>query len=118
MGFFELLLIAIVGLLVIGPERLPETVRTVALWVGRVKRSLRETRTELERQLGADEIRRQLHNEEIMSSLESARKSLEGGLEPERAQRLSSKDYQSNPEELPDHAHADADTQQQDPKPQ
>src|SRR5690554_1843620 len=116
MGFFELLLIAIVGLLVIGPERLPETVRTVALWVGRVKRSLRETRTELERQLGADEIRRQLHNEEIMSSLESARKSLEGGLEPERAQRLSSKDYQSNPQELPDHAHADADTAHQSPQ--
>jgi len=62
-GFFELLIIAIVGLVVIGPERLPEAARAVGLWIGRLKRSLRETRTELEKQLGADDIRRQLHNE-------------------------------------------------------
>lgn len=118
MGFFELLLIAIVGLLVIGPERLPETVRTGALWVGRLKRSLRETRSEIERQLGADDIRRQLHNEEIMRSLESARKSIEDGIEPERAERLGSDRYRDNPDELPDHAHGQANTSEQDKKPQ
>jgi|SRR5690606_3678423 len=115
MGFFELLLIAIVSLLVIGPERLPDTVRTVALWVGRIKRSLRETRSEIEKQLGADDIRRQLHNEEIMRSLESTRQSIENTLEdsvnhikdPERASRLGSERYQSNPDELPDHAHGE-----------
>ena len=76
-GFFELILIAIVGLVVIGPERLPETVRTVGLWVGRFRRSLRETRTELEQQIGADDIRRQLHNEEVMRSLNASREELE-----------------------------------------
>ncbi|WP_218943578.1 Sec-independent protein translocase protein TatB [Exilibacterium tricleocarpae] len=72
-GFFELMVVAIIGLLVIGPERLPETIRTISLWVGRLRRSLRETRAELEEHLGADEIRRQLHNEEVMRSLEAAR---------------------------------------------
>lgn len=76
-GFFELILVAIVGLVVIGPERLPDTVRTVSLWVGRIKRSLRETRAELEKQIGADEIRRQLHNEELMRSLNSTREEIE-----------------------------------------
>ncbi len=71
-GFFELILIAIVGLLVIGPERLPETARSAGLWIGRLKRTLRDTRSELEQQLGADEIRRQLHNEEVMRSLEAS----------------------------------------------
>jgi len=69
-SFFELLVCGVVALVIIGPERLPETVRTISLWIGRLKRSLRETRGELEKQLGADDIRRQLHNEEIMESLE------------------------------------------------
>jgi len=76
-GFFELILVAIVGLLVIGPERLPETVRTLALWLGRLRRTIRETRAELEQQIGADDIRRQLHNEEIMRSLNATREEIE-----------------------------------------
>jgi len=71
-GFFELLMVAVVGLLVIGPERLPGAVRTGSLWVGRLKRSLRETRTNFEQQIGADDIRRQLHNEEVMHSLQQS----------------------------------------------
>ncbi|HEY7884947.1 MAG TPA: Sec-independent protein translocase protein TatB [Cellvibrionaceae bacterium] len=124
MGFFELLLIAIVGLLVVGPERLPDTIRTVALWVGRIKRSLRETRSEIEKQLGADDIRRQLHNEEIMRSLESTRQSIENSVkdnvnqiaDPERASRLGSERYQSNPDELPDHAHGEPPVSAENPK--
>ena len=37
-GGLELLLIAVVGLLVIGPERLPEALRTLGLWLGRLRR--------------------------------------------------------------------------------
>ncbi|GLS25814.1 Sec-independent protein translocase protein TatB [Marinibactrum halimedae] len=80
-GFFELLLIAIVGLLVIGPERLPETVRTIALWIGRLRRGLRDTREEIERQIGADDIRRQLHNEEVLKRLEATRQSIQKNID-------------------------------------
>lgn len=69
MGFFEILLIAIVALFVVGPERMPEAVRSVALTIGRIKRSFNSARTELEKQIGTDDIRRQLHNESVMESL-------------------------------------------------
>lgn len=69
MGFFEILMIAIVALFVVGPERMPEAVRSVALAIGRIKRSFNSARTELEKQIGTDDIRRQLHNESVMESL-------------------------------------------------
>ena len=69
MGFFEILLIAVVALFVVGPERMPEAVRSVALTIGRIKRSFNSARTELEKQIGTDDIRRQLHNESVMESL-------------------------------------------------
>jgi sec-independent protein translocase protein TatB len=72
-GFFELLVVAGVGLVVIGPEKLPGAIRTGALWIGRLKRSLMETRREIEQQIGADDIRRELRNEEIMASLKKLR---------------------------------------------
>lgn len=68
-GFAELLVIGVVGLLVIGPDRLPETIRTAALWFGRLKRGLSHFREEFEQQIGADDIRRELRNESIMSEL-------------------------------------------------
>ena len=105
-GFSELLVCVVVALVVIGPERLPETVRTVGLWIGRLKRSLRDTRSEIERQIGADDIRRQLHNEEIMDRIEQTRIEMEKTLQqvaltapPEDRPRV----YEH--QELPDHSH-------------
>lgn len=68
-GFPELILIAIVGLLVIGPERLPEALRTLGLWIGRMRRSFTNVKTEIEKEIGMDEIRRQLHNEAVMEEM-------------------------------------------------
>ena len=65
-SFGELLLVALVALLVLGPERLPGAARTAGLWVGRLKRSFNAIKQEVEREIGADEIRRQLHNEQIL----------------------------------------------------
>lgn len=65
-GFTELLLIGLVSLFVLGPERLPGAVRTAGLWIGRAKRSFANIKAEVEREIGADEIRRQLHNERIL----------------------------------------------------
>ncbi|TIH10933.1 Sec-independent protein translocase protein TatB [Pseudomonas leptonychotis] len=65
-GFTELLLVGIVALVVLGPDRLPGAVRTAGLWIGRIKRSFSAIKAEVEREIGADEIRRQLHNENIL----------------------------------------------------
>ena len=94
-GFFELVLVAVVGLVVIGPERLPETVRTIALWIGRLKRSLRETRQELEEHIGADEIRRQLHNEDVMRSLNATRDEIQKTLHDPLSQLGESREESS-----------------------
>lgn len=67
MGFFEIVIIAVVTLLAVGPERMPEAVRSVALTIGRFKRALQGARSEIEEHIGADDIRRQLRNEEIMA---------------------------------------------------
>jgi sec-independent protein translocase protein TatB len=75
-SFSELLLVGLVALLVLGPERLPGAARTAGLWVGRLKRSFNAIKQEVEREIGADEIRRQLHNEHILSLEQEARKIL------------------------------------------
>lgn len=69
MGFFEILLIAVVTLLVVGPERMPETVRSVALTIGRCKRFFTDAKDEIEKQVGVDDVRRQLHNEAVMDQI-------------------------------------------------
>ncbi|MCY4562853.1 MAG: Sec-independent protein translocase protein TatB [Gammaproteobacteria bacterium] len=68
-GFPELLLSALVGLLVIGPERLPEALRTLGLWLGRMRRSFYSVKAEIEKEIGMDEVRKQLHNESVMEEM-------------------------------------------------
>ena len=68
-GFPELVLIAVVGLLVIGPDRLPEALRTLGLWLGRMRRSFFAVKAEIEKEIGMDEVRRQLHNEAVMEEM-------------------------------------------------
>ena len=62
-GFLELLVIALITLLVMGPERLPEAIRTLSLWIGRLKQLFASAQQELEKEVGMDDIRHQLHNE-------------------------------------------------------
>ena len=76
-GFPELVVISVVALLVIGPEKLPETIRTMSLWIGRVQRSLASIREEIESEIGADELRQQLHNESIMKKLEETKNTVQ-----------------------------------------
>jgi|TARA_B110001469_G_scaffold88716_1_gene84187 sec-independent protein translocase protein TatB len=76
-GFSELLVIAVITLIVMGPERLPETVRSISLWFGRMKQMIASARQELENEVGIDEIRRQLQNEKIMRDLDAAKENIE-----------------------------------------
>ena len=80
MGFFEILIIAVVTLLAVGPERMPEAVRAVALTIGRIKRAFQSAKSEIEEHIGADDIRRQLRNEQIMADIEDPPKLTESRL--------------------------------------
>lgn len=59
-GFFELLLISIVGLLVFGPEQFLDAVRTTLHWVKKFRRSVDDVRLEVQRELHNDEILKQI----------------------------------------------------------
>lgn len=115
-GFAELLVCLVVALVVIGPEQLPGAVRTAGLWIGRLKRSLRDTRNEIERQIGADDIRRQLHNEEVLQNIEEARIRFEKTImdvekfeDADAEARRQARNY-GPPDELPDHSHSNETT--------
>ena len=63
-GFAELLVISAVALFVVGPERLPSAIRSISLWLGRVRRSFEEIKSD---------VSRELHNEEVMRALKESR---------------------------------------------
>lgn len=85
-GFFELLVIGIVGLLILGPDKLPGALRTAALWIGRFRRSFDNIKREIEKEVGADEIRRQLRNEAIMEKFQESKKKFDDTVETARKQ--------------------------------
>lgn len=59
-GFSELFVIAVVALLVLGPERLPKAARFAGLWMRRARAQWYSVKSELENELAADELRRSL----------------------------------------------------------
>lgn len=60
-GFPELIVIAVVALVVLGPERLPKAARFAGLWVRRARNQWDSVKSELERELAAEELKRNLH---------------------------------------------------------
>lgn len=63
-GFWELTLIGIIALLVIGPERLPGVARTVGAWVGKGKRLIASVQNDINREVNkADELKRLLEEQ-------------------------------------------------------
>ncbi len=57
-GFWELAIIAVVALLVIGPERLPGVARTAGKWFGKISRFVTSVKADIDRELKADEMKR------------------------------------------------------------
>jgi len=63
-GFWEMGLIGVVALIVIGPERLPKVAATVGFWVGKLRAQAFNIRAEIEKEINADELREALHRQE------------------------------------------------------
>ena len=86
----EFFLAAVVALLVLGPERLPNALRTLGLWIGRLRRSYYNVKTEIEREIGMDEVRRQLHNEQVMADVKRVEREVQamGGEVADSAESL------------------------------
>lgn len=63
-GFMELLLIGILGLVVLGPERLPTAVRSISSWIRAMKKMANSVKDELEQELKIEQLHSDLKNAE------------------------------------------------------
>jgi sec-independent protein translocase protein TatB len=84
-GFSELMVIAVVALIVIGPERLPKVARTVGLLFGRMQRYVNDVKADISREMALDDLRKlQANIQDTANSLEQSMKqevnSVESGL--------------------------------------
>jgi len=70
-GFSELLMVAIVALVVLGPERLPKFARAAGLWLGRARRSLAAVKHEIDLELKASELKETLERQTRLDPLET-----------------------------------------------
>lgn len=77
-GFFELVVVAVVGLLVLGPQRLPQAIRTLGLYVGRIRKMVSGIQQEVNEQLQLEEMRERLaeHEKKVRSGLLDVEKEL------------------------------------------
>lgn len=80
-GFSELVLIGVIALIVIGPERLPEVARTVGKYVGRMRRFVNKVRDDIDREIRQEEIREALKRnadlDEIKNIINDSRYTIE-----------------------------------------
>lgn len=59
-GFLELVLVGIIGLIILGPERLPVAARTLGHWLGRAKRMVSQFTQEIDKEIEIEELKAQL----------------------------------------------------------
>jgi sec-independent protein translocase protein TatB len=84
-GFSELLMIAVVALIVLGPERLPKAARFAGLWIRRARAQWHAVKSELENEIATEDLRRSLEEtraalRETQASLRDEAASLEASL--------------------------------------
>lgn len=70
-GFSEILLLAIVALVVLGPEKLPHAARMAGAWVGRIRRMLLSVQADIENEVAASEMRERIRKEMAKAKAES-----------------------------------------------
>ncbi len=69
-GFWELALIGLVALLVVGPERLPKVARTAGKWIGRGRRLVQSVKADIDREIKAEELKEILERQARHNPLE------------------------------------------------
>ena len=73
-GFFELLFVLLVGLIVLGPNRLPEAIKSISRSLLWIKKQANRSKQEMGKIFGLNEIYQDSRNEEILKDLEDSNK--------------------------------------------
>ena len=95
-SFWELVVIGVVGLIVIGPERLPTVARTLGKYVGRMRRFINNVKQDIDRELRQDEIRQALKRDasldEIKNIINDSRYTIEDEVEQTKDHVVKARD--------------------------
>ena len=110
-GGWEILIIAVVGLIVIGPERLPDVARTVGRWVGRIRRFIVNVKTDIDKEIQQEELKKAIERDagldEIKQIMNTDRFSIEDEIMDEKPVEAGSQvealdDSESDDEKIAD----------------
>ncbi len=101
-GFSELLIIAVVALIVLGPERLPKAARFAGLWVRKARAQWYAVKSELEFELAQDEMKKHLH--EVENSIKAPVLALQEDIQHVSAELEKSVNTEPGSESKPDEA--------------
>lgn len=107
-GFWELAIIGVIGLMVIGPDKLPGVARTAGMWVGRTRRFVSQVKTDIDKELKQEELRKALEEDAGLDEIKKIMNTDNFDLEEEKP------DYQvraipDEPEQLEKTASSSAD---------
>jgi sec-independent protein translocase protein TatB len=97
-GFSELMVIAVVALIVIGPERLPKVARTLGHLFGRMQRYVNDVKADISREMELDELKK------LQASMQDAARSFESSVKNEMSTaetELQKIAQEANPTPLP-----------------
>lgn len=89
-GFSEMVIIAVVALVVLGPDRLPRVARQAGQWMGKLQRYVSDVKSDINRQMDLDELRK------LQTEVTSAAKDLQGSMQSVVSDAQASLDGLSN----------------------
>ena len=71
-GFWEMMMVGVVALIVVGPERLPGLARTAGRWIGKARRMFAEVKADVDRELHLEEIKQSIRQSADHNPLQEA----------------------------------------------
>ena len=89
-GFTEMVIIAVVALIVLGPERLPRVAKQAGQWMGKLRKYVDDVKSDINRQMELDELRRL--QSEVTSAAQSLKASVESAVNETRSEISSLND--------------------------
>ena len=77
-GFWEIALISMIALIILGPERLPRAARSLGLWVGKARRMMAEVKRDIDREIDAADLKKiQEIKQEVKETVQDSKKMFE-----------------------------------------
>jgi sec-independent protein translocase protein TatB len=87
-GFTEIIMVFVVALVVVGPERLPGIARTAGLWIGKMRGMVASVKADIDRELAMEELKKTLAKQASVAELEELIDEVSG--EPLQAREVAS----------------------------